>query len=338
MSNSSSERPVRTLPSLNALCAFEAAARHLSFTTAAAELHVTQTAISHQVRTLEADLGIALFRRSPRRVALTTAGQAWADELRVIFQRLREANDRLRAPLPSLRPSVSISIIPSFGSRWLVPRLGRFLEAHPEFDVRISASERLVDFALEPIDIGIRYGEGRYPSLVSAKLADDFLVVVASPTWLARHKVRRPSDLANKVLLHDDHPNAWTLWFAEIGQGPPPGLRFNQLTDSAMLVEATLRGQGIGLARWSLVIDELASGRLATAFDDIAPLPSGRAYYLVAPRENLRQEAVSTFRDWVLMEAEGLRPRTPGRDGSGGFLHGPPTIAPHKPVFASDRE
>ena len=141
-------RPSRAepLPSLNALLAFEVAARHNSFTRAAAELGVTQTAISHQVRALENELGTSLFRRSPQRLALTAEGQAWASELSVVFARLRDANQRLRGPRGSAREVVSVSIIPSFGSRWLVPRLGRFLLQQRDVEVRISASERLVDF------------------------------------------------------------------------------------------------------------------------------------------------------------------------------------------------
>src|SRR5262245_9328484 len=157
MSDPTEPRAGEPLPSLNALLAFEAAARHGSFTRAAAELGVTQTAISHQVRALEHDLGVALFRRSPQRIHLTPEGQAWATELSVVFARLREANRRLRAPRGSARDVVSVSIIPSFGARWLVPRLGRFLHEHRDVEVRISASERLVDFSVEAVDLGIRY-------------------------------------------------------------------------------------------------------------------------------------------------------------------------------------
>src|SRR5688572_1125361 len=188
------------LPSLNALLAFEAAARQLSFTRAAAELGVTQTAVSHQIRGLEAELGTSLFRRSPQRLSLTNDGQAWAAELAVVFSRLREANRRLRQLQRSARPLVSVSIIPSFGSRWLVPRLGRFLTKHPDLDVRISASERLVDFGLEQVDIGIRYGLGHYPGLSSVKLADDAFVVVAAPELAAKHTVWTPEDLAAETL------------------------------------------------------------------------------------------------------------------------------------------
>ncbi len=301
-----SQRP-EPLPSLNALLAFEAAARHNSFTRAALELGVTQTAVSHQVRALENDLGAALFRRSPQGISLTLEGQAWAAELRVVFGRLRDANTRLRKSRVLSRPAVSVSIIPSFGSRWLVPRLGRFLLTHPDTDVRISASERLVDFAVEPVDIGIRYGAGGYAGLVSTKLADDALVVVAAPALAQKREHWQPKDLSSETLFHDDYPDAWARWFEARGRALPANARQNQLTDSAMLVEAAVRAQGVALARWSLAVDELELGKLVLLFPRIAPLPTGFAYYLVSPRENLRRKSVLAFRDWVVSEARSLR-------------------------------
>lgn len=298
--------PRQTLPSLNALQSFEAAARQLSFTRAALELGVTQTAISHQVRSLESELGVPLFRRTPQRITLTPDGQAWAAELGIVFSRLREANQRLRAPHAPTRPAVAVSVIPSFAARWLVPRLGRFLVAHPEVDVRISASERLVDFAVEPVDLGIRYGLGRYPGLVSKKLADDALLAVAAASLVAKRPRWRLRDLASETLLHDDYPDAWARWFQAAGAKLPAGARQTQFTDSSMLVEAALRGQGVALVRWSLATDELEHGRLRRLFPELAPLPTGLSYYVVSPRENLRRRAVSAFREWVLDEVRGL--------------------------------
>jgi LysR family glycine cleavage system transcriptional activator len=304
-------RPARTLPSLNALLAFEAAARHQSFTRAALELGVTQTAVSHQVRGLESELGAPLFRRTPQRVTLTPEGRAWAAELLIIFSRLREVNTRLREAQVAARPAVSVSIIPSFGSRWLVPRLGRFLVEHAEVDVRISATERLVDFALEPVDIGIRYGLGRYPGLSGTKLADDALVAVASPPIARKHSRWHPRDLAAETLIHDDYPDAWARWFAAQNLELPRRARQSELTDSAMLVEAAVRGQGVALARWSLAVDELELGRLVSLFPKVPPLPTGLAYFLVSPRENLKRSEVAAFRDWVVTESKGLRAWTP---------------------------
>jgi LysR family glycine cleavage system transcriptional activator len=298
---------VTPLPSLNALLAFEAAARHGSFTRAAAELGVTQTAISHQVRSLEDELAVTLFRRTPQRITLTPEGQAWASELLVVFARLRETNRRLREPRASTRAVVSVSIVPSFASRWLVPRLGSFLSQQLEVEVRISASERLVDFALEPVDIGIRYGLGHYPGLRTTKLADDAFVVVAAPSVAARREHWQPQDLRRETLLSDDFPDAWERWFRARGRALPNSARQTRLTDSSMLVEAAVRAQGVGLARWSLAADELDAGRLMLLFPRTAPFPTGLAYYVTAPRENLRRSAVRAFRDWIITEARGLR-------------------------------
>jgi LysR family glycine cleavage system transcriptional activator len=295
------------LPSLHGLRVFEAAARHMSFTHAARELCISQTAVSHQIKSLEGELGMALFHRAPRRVSLTESGQAWALQLGEIFSRLRAVNRSLRRPPRRGRPEVAVSIIPSFGSRWLVPRLGKFLDRHPEVEVRISASERLVDFEAERVDLGIRYGLGRYPGLVTEKLADDVWVVVCTPALLGRGRLRSFKDLERHVLLQDDARDAWSVWLAANGVRAPLAARRTELTDSSMLIEAALRGQGVGLARWSLAVDELAVGRLCLPFPKARFVPTELAYYVVAPRENLRQPAVASFRAWLLEQAGSLR-------------------------------
>ena len=299
-------RPL-ALPSLRGLVVFEAAARHLSFTEAARELSVSQTAVSHQIKALESELATALFRRSKRQVELTDDGRAWALELGEIFSRLHAVNRKLRqAPRPRRR-EITLSIIPSFGARWLVPRLGKFLDQHADTELRISASERLVDLAAEGIDLGIRYGFGRYPGLVTEKLADDAWVVVASPALLGKKPLKTAGDLAQHVLLEDDAPDAWARWLAVNGARSVPKGRRTELTDSSMLIEAALRGQGVGLARYSLAVGELAAGRLVLPFPKAAALPTGLAYYLCAPRESLRRSVVSAFRDWLVEESASLR-------------------------------
>jgi LysR family transcriptional regulator, glycine cleavage system transcriptional activator len=300
-------RPL-ALPSLRGLTVFEAAARHLSFTEAARELSVSQTAVSHQIKALESELATALFRRSKRQVELTEDGRAWALELGEIFSRLHAVNRRLRQQPRPRRREVTLSVIPSFGTRWLVPRLGKFIDRQPDTELRISASERLVDLAAEGIDLGIRYGFGRYPGLVSEKLADDTWVVVCSPALLAKKPLKTPAELAQHVLLEDDAPDAWARWLAVNGARTVKARR-TELTDSGMLIEAALRGQGVGLARYSLAADDLAAGRLVLPFPKAAPLPTGLAYYLAAPRESLRRSVVAAFRDWLVDEAASLRPR-----------------------------
>jgi LysR family glycine cleavage system transcriptional activator len=294
------------LPSLHALQVFDAAAQRLNFTAAARDLHVTQTAVSHQIRSLETELGTALFRRMPRRLVLTDAGQAWAGELRQIFLRLEQANQRLQKRARSLRPVVALSTLPSFGTRWLVPRLGRFLASRPEVEVRISATENLVDFELEPIDLCIRFGSGHYPKLFKEKLADDAWLAVCSPAFSSRHKLKSATDLERCSLLQDSHLEAWPRWFAAQRKRPPERARYTRLTDSSMVVEAALQGQGVALARRSLSLDELALGRLVLPFPQIAPLPTGFAYYLVGPRENFKRPEIAAFRSWIRQEARSL--------------------------------
>ena len=292
------------LPSLHALHVFEVAARLGSFTRAAAELRVTQTAVSHQIKQLEGELDVLLFQRTGRGLVLTAAGQAWQVELAAIFGRLREANKKLRRRAVGERAVVSLTTLPSFGVRWLVPRLGGFLTQHPDLDLRISTSEAVVDFTHEPIDVGIRFGKGRYPGLLSEKLFDDHFVVVAAPAKAGR--LKKPRDLLQQTLLFDDHEDAWRRLFEALGLGSSDRQRYHQLNDSGLLVEAAARGQGVALARWSLIQDELRAGRLCRPFPHAAPLAVGNAYYLVGLRETFRRPEIAAFRDWLRVEARAL--------------------------------
>jgi LysR family glycine cleavage system transcriptional activator len=253
------------LPPLTALRAFECAARHKSFTRAAEELCVTQTAVSHQVKLLEAHLGALLFQRHPRRVVLTREGLAWARALHDVFSRLYDANAKLRIRARPDRPVVAVSVIPSFAARWLVPRLGRFLEENPGVDVRVSPNELLVDFGVEAVDLGVRYGSGSYPGLVTEKLADDAFVVVCAPELRAKKSLAAPEDLRRHVLLHDDARDAWP-----------------RTADSTSMPES---------------------------LSSVPPMPTGLAYYVVAPKENLARGAVARFRAFLKREAKVLRRR-----------------------------
>jgi LysR family glycine cleavage system transcriptional activator len=287
------------LPPLGALRAFEAAARLESFTKAAEELCVTQTAVSHQVRLLEDTLGEALFVRRPRRIELTARGKAWAAALHDVFQRLYSANRALRGPLPTARPVVSVSVLPSFASRWLVPRLGRFLAAHPEVDVRISPSAELVDLNASELDVGIRYGKGSYPGLRVERLCGDAWIAVCSPKLKGRHRLKSAADLSEFRLLHDDN-FGWKAWLLARNVKNVDAERGPVMTDSSMVVEAALQ------VRLSLAADELDAGRLVTPFPRIAQLPTEYAYYLALPRGPQRPE-VRAFCDWVRREVEALR-------------------------------
>jgi len=293
------------LPPLASLRAFEATARLASFTRAAAELCVTQTAISHQVRLLESTLGEALFVRRPRQLALTPAGRAWAAALGDVFARLYAANRSLRQVKPPARPAVAVTVLPSFGARWLVPRLGRFLEQHPHVDLRLSPSAELVDLDASELDVGIRYGRGKYPGLKVERLCGDAWVVVCSPRLKERNKLRALADLKHFTLLHDDN-EGWRTWLRARGVRDIDAARGPLLTDSSMVVEAAQQGQGVALVRISLAADELASGRLVAPFPRVALLPTGLSYCLVWSRQRPLRPEVAAFCAWVRAEAASL--------------------------------
>jgi LysR family glycine cleavage system transcriptional activator len=292
----------RRLPPLNALRAFEAAARHLSFTRAAAELHVTQTAISHQIKGLEERLGVRLFRRLPRGLLLTEEAQRYLPPVRDAFDRIAAATAQLAAAGSS--GSLTVSVLPSFAAKWLVPRLGRFRAAHPDLDLRISASSQLVDFARDDVDVGIRMGRGRYPGLRVDRLFGESMVPVCAPELLSGpHPLRRPEDLRHHVLLHDDDHTGWRLWLELAGVEEVDAGRGPVFTDSAMVVQAAAEGQGIALARSVLAAGDLAAGRLVRPFE--VSVPHDLAYYLVSPEATAEQPRIRAFRAWLLAEASG---------------------------------
>jgi LysR family glycine cleavage system transcriptional activator len=290
----------RNLPPLNALRAFEASARHSSVQRAAHELNVTPSAVSQQVQNLERWVGFPLLERRARQLQPTAQGRAYLATISAAFDQIAAATAELsKGQVPR---SVCITCTPGFTVQWLVPRLQEFQDLHPEIDVRIDASTRMLDLRTEEVDLAVRHGNGRYPGLVSEKLLDDDLIPVASPSLLVgKGRVRRPADLVQHRLLHIEMRDDWRLWFAAQGievdwrRGP-------LLVDTAIGVQAAIAGKGIILIRRSLAADELASGRL------VAPLPQGlskgTAYYLVYPPENMSQPAVRAFRAWLLDAVE----------------------------------
>lgn len=298
------EIPVR-LPPLNALRAFEAVARHLSMKQAAAELHVTPAAVSHQIRGLEQYLGVPLFRRLNRALLLTDAGQLCLPGVRDGFERLARAMDSLRA---SERRSVLVaSVAPSFATRWLMPRLGRLAAAHPTLELRITADMALADFRRDDVDVAVRFGGGIYPGLRSDKLFDDTVVPMCSPRLLAgKTLLRTPDDLTRVTLLHDESLSRfagapdWASWLkaAKIEEpNPNRGLRFSH-TDHAL--QAAIDGMGVVLGRRVLAADDLAAGRLAVPFE--LDLPLAFAYHLVSPEAFADRPKIVAFRDWLLGE------------------------------------
>lgn len=291
----------RRLPPLNALRAFEAAARQLSFTRAAAELNVTQTAISHQIRALEQRLGVRLFRRLPRGLLLTEEAQRYLPPIRDAFDQIALATERLAGA--GAGATLTVSVLPSFAAKWLVPRLGRFRAAHPDLDLRISAASQLVDFARDDVDVGIRMGRGAYPGLRVERLFGETLVPVCSPLLqtAGAHPLRQPEDLRHHVLLHDDDYAGWELWLGLAGVTGIDARRGPLFTDSGMVVQAAAEGQGVALARRQLAAGDLAAGRLIQPFD--VTIPHDLAYYLVCPEATASQPKIAAFRGWLLAEA-----------------------------------
>jgi LysR family glycine cleavage system transcriptional activator len=291
---------LRRLPPLNALKAFEAAARHESFTRAAEELCVTQGAVSHQVKALEAELGVKLFNREHQRLIITGAGRDYLAVVRDAFDRIAVGTERLVQRQSSGVLTVSTS--PDFAAKWLVHRLGRFAEANPEVDLRVSATMHHVDFAREDVDLAVRHGDGNWPGNDVTRLSPEQLFAVCSPKLLSgRHRLARPSDVLKFPLLHLDDRKAWAKWLevagfadAELSQGPV-------LNRASMIIDAAVDGQGIALARTTLAAWVLISGRLVRPFSDTLPL--SKTYWIVCPKATSSLPKITMFRDWLLGEA-----------------------------------
>jgi LysR family glycine cleavage system transcriptional activator len=293
------KRRPRKLPPLNALRAFEAAARHLSFKRAAAELHVTQAAVSHQVRALEAQLGLALFVRLHRALQLTPAGARYLPALSDAFDRLDEATLALRARPRT--PRLVLSVVPSFGANWLVPRLGSFRARHPAIDLVVLSSSELVDFARDPVDVGIRFGPGRWPGVrADLLLAEEYLPVASPKLVRGRRALRRPEDLRRHTLLHDETHDAWRAWLASAGVTSVDAERGVVFSDSSQLVAAAAAGQGVALARKLLAAPYLRARTLVRAFQ--GSIPAEFAYYVVCAESRAAEPAIRAFRDWIVGE------------------------------------
>jgi len=300
------------LPPLNALKAFEAAARHLSVRAAADELHVSPAAVSHQIKNLEAHLGGPLFHRANRALRLTAAGEAALPLLREGFGRLAAAVQEMRAAQAAdAAPAVfNVCAPPSFAAKWLMPRLSRYAADHAGLDIRLSASPAMIGAADETgrpaVDVAIRFGDGEHPGARVDKLLAVSALPFCSPRLLdGEHPLRRPADLRHHLLLHDDtdYPERpdWRAWLAAAGVDgidAAHGLRFNQ---ASLALEAAAAGQGVALTLQPLAQGDVAAGRLVAPFDCRLRLSS--AYYLVSAETTAEAPAVVDFRNWLLAEA-----------------------------------
>lgn len=294
---------LRQLPPLNAVRVFEAAARHESFSRAAEELYVTHGAVSHQVRALEETLGTPLFERRGKRLVLTEVGTRYAQQVRGALMMLADATREARARERSRQ--LVVSTMTSFAARWMTPRIGSFIERHPEIDLELQATTSLTDFARDDVDVVIRFGGGVYPGLHSEPLLDEVLFPVCSPMLNGGQLPKTPADLAHFTLLRSDD-KLWRGWFDAAGLAafaePRRGVLYH---DSSNLLQAAIEGQGVALARRSLAMNDLLAGRIVRPFQIDGPSPWN--YFFVCPPTLLQTPRVQALRTWLFEEVERFR-------------------------------
>ena len=288
------------LPPLNALKAFEAAARHESFTHAAKELCVTQGAVSHQVKALETELALKLFNRERQRLIITEAGRDYLAVVRDAFDRIAIGTERL---LQRQNGGVlTVSTSPDFAAKWLVHRLGHFAEAHTGIDLRVSATLHHVDFAREEVDLAVRHGDGNWPGLDAVRLSPEQLFAVCSPKLLSgKRGLTKPADILKFPLIHMDSRADWKNWFQEAGIDDAAAVHGPVLNRASMVIDAAINGQGIALARTTLAAWDLINGHLVRPF--ALALPLSKTYWIVCPKAAAHLPKIVTFRDWLLAEA-----------------------------------
>ncbi len=290
----------RRLPSLNAIKAFEAAARSKSFTRAAEELFVTPGAVSQQVKALEIELGLRLFNRERQRLVITEAGREYLAVVREALDQIALGTERL---LRRQRTGVlTVSVSPDFAAKWLVNRLSRFAEIHPEIDLRVAAGEQHVDFAREDVDLAVRHGHGQWPELDAVRLCSERLFPVCSPRLLrGRKRGISAADLLKFPLLRLDDWTTWGRWFEAAGVAARaiPGPVLNR---ASMLIDAAIDGQGVALARTVLAASDIILGRLVRPVDVSPPLAN--TYWIVCPRATASTPKIVAFRQWLLAEVE----------------------------------
>lgn len=299
-----------TLVYLNALRAFEASARHQSFSAAAAELHVTPAAVGQLVRGLEEWLGTSLFYRSTNgraRLILTETAQLALPDIRAGFDKLSLGLELLKES--SANGVLTVTVSPAFAAKWLLPRIDQFQAAYPETDIRLDTNLKPVDFVAQNIDVGVRYGSGEWPGLVSEKLMDEEVYPVCSPSFLSRHeRLHVPSDLVHETLIHDLSMNhhasfpKWETWFQKAGVAEVATKRGMQINNSAAVLQAVIDGHGVALARSVMAREDLAAGRLIRLFPNVKVTPA-LAYSIVYRAERSILPRLVAFRDWILNEA-----------------------------------
>ncbi len=291
----------RFLPSLSLLTAFEAAARTGSITAAARELDLTQSAVSRQIKALENQLGVELFLRERQTIRLTVAGDSYAREIREALRRISSASLNLRANPHG--GTLNLAILPTFGARWLAPRLGQFLATNPGITINLVTRLSPFDFRLDSIDAAIHFGDAVWPGAELTLLMREETIPACSPDFKQAHEIQAPSDLLRVPLLHlTTRPDAWERWFTETGVAfeNVHGMLFDQFATAS---QAAIGGLGVALLPTFLIQDELARGELVAAVD--RPMQSAQRYYLAFPRERAAYPPLVAFRDWIVKELAG---------------------------------
>jgi LysR family glycine cleavage system transcriptional activator len=287
------------LPSLTALRTFESAARHGNFSRAGAELHITHGAISHQMKALERELGVLLFRRRSRGVELTEPGRLLAATVRDALDRIAQGIADLRA-----RPhrALTVSVLPAFATHWLIPRLADFNQRHPDIDINVRAGQALADFATEDVDLAVRYGSGEWPGLIALPLAREDVFPVCSPHFNGSRLPKTLAELVRARLLHTPL-QPWDEWFRALGINASPSRRGMTFSETDLLLRAAIDGLGVALSRRILAQPELDAGRL------VRPVPhsvrADRSYFIVYPKSREPPPRLLIFQNWLLEQARG---------------------------------
>jgi LysR family transcriptional regulator, glycine cleavage system transcriptional activator len=301
----------RFLPSMTGLQAFEASARHLSFSRAAEEMNLTQGAISRQIRTIEEQLGFGLFRRVRQRLILTEAGAAYAPEVRACLARMEAATLELLAH-QGTGGMLNLAVLPTFGTRWLIPRMPTFWRAHPGITVNFNTRTVPFDFGSEQIDAAIHFGDTSWPGVIAHRLMGEEVVPVCAPALLRDPGLRAIDDLGRHTLLqHTTRPLAFQEWLTAAAPDVHiNGLKGPKFEHFAMVIQAAAAGLGVAILPRFLIEEELALARLVIPFD--IPVRSAHAYYFVYPEEKREMPVVRTFGDWLVAEARKAGPASAG--------------------------
>jgi LysR family glycine cleavage system transcriptional activator len=287
----------RKIPPLKSLRAFEAAGRHLSFTRAADELFVTQAAVSHQIKTLEEFLGLPLFIRRNRKLLLTDEGQNYWPKIRDIFENLTAATELIKSQVAG--GPLTVSVVPTFATSWLIPRLSKFNKIYPDIEVRLKASDETVDFLREDVDVAIYYEIGNYPGLHSITLLNERLTPLCAPALLEGNKsLSRPEDLKQHNLLHDFNTRDWQKWLRLAGVKGIDLSHGSVFSHTSMVLQAAIFGQGIVMGHLVLSQADVLSGRLVQPFE--MTMESDLSYDVVCPIESAQRPKVKAFIDWLL--------------------------------------